>query len=132
MEKIVLDTYALLAFFFGEKNSDKVEKIIKSARKKNTVLLMSAVNFGELFYAVMKKTNPENAFRAVDMADLIPVLVEGANRDMCLLAGSYKAEKKMSYADCFAAALAKVHGAPLVTGDKEFREIEGEVEIIWI
>jgi len=33
----------------------------------------------------------------------------------------------MSYADCFAAALAKDRKAELVTGDKEFRQVEGEV-----
>ena len=47
-------------------------------------------------------------------------------------AAELKAKKKMSYADCFAAALAKLRKAELVTGDKEFRQVAGEVKILWI
>ena len=36
------------------------------------------------------------------------------------------------YADYFAAALAKLRKAELVTGDKEFKQVEGEVKILWI
>jgi predicted nucleic acid-binding protein len=38
----------------------------------------------------------------------------------------------MSYADCFAAALAKDRKSDLVTGDKEFKQVEGEVSIRWL
>jgi hypothetical protein len=38
----------------------------------------------------------------------------------------------MSYADCFAAALPKGKKADLVTGDKEFMPLYGEIKISWI
>jgi predicted nucleic acid-binding protein len=39
----------------------------------------------------------------------------------------------MSYADCFAAALAKTQDAELVTGDREFKVVEKELkEIKWL
>jgi len=38
----------------------------------------------------------------------------------------------MSYADCFAAALAKYRRVVLVTGDKEFKEVEKDVKILWL
>jgi len=38
----------------------------------------------------------------------------------------------MSYADCFAATLAKERKSDLVTGDKEFKQVEGEVSIRWL
>jgi hypothetical protein len=38
----------------------------------------------------------------------------------------------MSYVDCFAAALAKLEKAELVSGDNEFKEVEKEVKILWI
>ena len=37
----------------------------------------------------------------------------------------------MSYADCFAAGLAKDRKSELVTGDKEFKQVESEVSIRW-
>jgi hypothetical protein len=45
----------------------------------------------------------------------------------------FKATKKMSYADCFAAALAKIRNAELVTGDPEFKVVESELKKIrWL
>ena len=132
MEKIVLDTYAAAAFFFNEKGADAVEKIILTAKKRGSMLLMSAVNCGELFYAVSRKAGPKAALRAVDMLDAVPVRIVDAGRELSLLAGSIKAEKRMSYADCFAAALAMAHKAALVTGDREFEQVEADIKIIWV
>jgi predicted nucleic acid-binding protein len=39
---------------------------------------------------------------------------------------------RLSLADCFAAALAFIEEAELVTGDPEFKQVEGEVKIEWI
>ena len=38
----------------------------------------------------------------------------------------------MSYADSFAAALAKENRAELLTRDKEFEQVEGEIKIAWL
>jgi len=47
-------------------------------------------------------------------------------------AAIFKATKKMAYADCFAAALAKLRNVELVTGDPEFKEVEKEIKIGWL
>jgi hypothetical protein len=49
-----------------------------------------------------------------------------------MLAAKYKAFKKMPYAGCFAAALAKSEKAALLTGDPEFKEVEKEIRIVWL
>ena len=36
---------------------------------------------------------------------------------------------RMFYADCYAAALAKEEKAELVTGDGEFKQVEGDVKL---
>jgi predicted nucleic acid-binding protein len=38
----------------------------------------------------------------------------------------------MSFADCFAAALAKQKKALLLTGDPEFKQVETQVTIDWL
>ena len=47
-------------------------------------------------------------------------------------AAAIKARGNVSYADSFAAALAKLHGAVLVTGDNEFRQLKDEIAIEWL
>ena len=38
----------------------------------------------------------------------------------------------MAYADCFAVALAKLRNVEVVTGDPEFKEVDGEVKVAWL
>jgi len=38
----------------------------------------------------------------------------------------------MALGDCFAAALAKELKADLVTGDQEFKQVEGQVKVQWL
>ena len=47
-------------------------------------------------------------------------------------AATYKAFHRMSYADCFAAALTKIKKAALMTGDREFKSLEREIQIAWL
>ncbi|NUM62341.1 MAG: PIN domain-containing protein, partial [Ignavibacteriaceae bacterium] len=53
-------------------------------------------------------------------------------KELTLQAAQYKAYHKVSYADAFAAALAKMKKAQLVTGDREFKVLEREIKINWI
>jgi predicted nucleic acid-binding protein len=48
------------------------------------------------------------------------------------LAGELKAVKKMSLADCFAAALAKREKAEIYTGDPEFKTVKREIKVVWL
>jgi predicted nucleic acid-binding protein len=43
-----------------------------------------------------------------------------------------KSKHRMSFADCFAAALAKQRKATLLTGDLEFRQVQEQVRIQWL
>jgi predicted nucleic acid-binding protein len=54
------------------------------------------------------------------------------DQELAEMAGAIKAHRKMSLADCFAAALAKHRKAEVYTGDPEFRAMEGEIRIVWI
>jgi len=48
------------------------------------------------------------------------------------MAGEFKARGGISYADCFAAALAAEKDIPLLTGDKEFEKVSDKIVINWI
>ncbi|MCE5301382.1 MAG: type II toxin-antitoxin system VapC family toxin [Spirochaetia bacterium] len=132
MGKIVVDTYAMIAFFYDEDGAKTVEDALCAAKKRGGRVLICAVNYGEVFYAVMKKSGNDAALKVRDMMDGMPLTIIPADRELSLLAGSIKAKKKMSYADCFCAALAMVHEVAVLTGDKEFREVEGEIAVKWI
>ena len=68
------------------------------------------------------------------ITDLTGLGIELIDADWPLtrMAAAFKARHRMSYADCFAAALAKERKADLATGDKEFKQVEREVSIHWL
>jgi len=132
MEKVIIDTYAMTSLMFGEPNSIKIAGLIKEWQAKKIKLLMSSVNFGELYYIILRQKGIEAAEALRGIMASTPVTILDIDIEAAVAAAGIKAYKKMSYADCFAAALAKIHKAPVLTGDKEFREVEGEIKIIWI
>ena len=62
----------------------------------------------------------------------MPVEIVPADQALTHRAAIFKATHRMSYADCFAAALAKDRSAELVTGDTEFKQLEKEIKINWL
>jgi len=136
MATMVLDAHALMVLFNDEPGAEQVEKILLKAESGTPKLLMSVINFGEIYYAIYRGASPEAAeAKAHEIAGMQIELVPVDARDLELVrqAAMFKATKKMSYADCFAAALAKIRNAELVTGDRDFRAVENDLrKIHWL
>ena len=128
----VLDSYGLIAFLRDEPGADDIRNLFRSARDSQRPLLLCAVNWGEVFYITLRTNGPDRAEQVARLISTLPIEVIPADRELARQAAEFKAKKKMSYADCFAAALAKLQKAELVTGDKEFRQVEREVKVVWI
>jgi len=48
------------------------------------------------------------------------------------IAAQFKTKGGIAYADCFAAALSKQSKATLITGHREFKQLEKEIKINWL
>ena len=128
----VIDSWALMALFNDEPAAEAVEKLLEQATLEKHKLLMSVINWGEVFYSVMRGASQEMAEQKLKEMDAMPIEIVEANLHLTKQAAIYKATKKMSYADCFGAALAKIRNAEFVTGDPEFKEVEKEIKIGWL
>jgi len=135
MTTMVLDAHALMVLFNDEPGADEVEKILLKAESGSPKLLMSVVNWGEIYYSILRGASQEMAeTKAHEIAgmqiELVPV--DADDLELVRQAAAFKATRKMSYADCFAAALAKIKNAELVTGDREFKQLARDVKIHWL
>jgi len=130
----VLDSWALIAFFEDEPAAEQVEKLLHQAAGEKHRLLLSVVNWGEIYYNTMRKVSQQAAEQKAEEIASLPIQIVGVGEDLALAkqAAILKATRKMSYADCFAAALAKLRNAELVTGDAEFKEVEEQIKIQWL
>ena len=128
----VLDAHGLLIFLEKEAGYEKVKQFFVAAIEKDKYLLMTSVNFGEVYYIVLRECGAEKTHEIEKIIRTLPIEVIDVDMHLAREAARFKAAHKISYADCFAAALAKLYQGEVITGDKEFKLLENEVKIAWI
>ena len=131
-ESFVLDSFALLALLGGEPGGDVVADLMQQAQEGETRLLMTWVNIGEVAYIVERRWGLERLVTALAMVEATALEIVPVERELALMAAHIKAEHAIAYADTFAAALAQRAGATLVTGDPEFKLLDGVLDIHWL
>jgi ribonuclease VapC len=129
---IVLDSWAVIAYLEGEPSAKRVADHIADAHENEVPLFISVVNAGEVWYIIAREASVSDADRSI--TELRHLGIEFVDADWTLAheAGGFKSKYKMSYADCFAAALAKHKKAVLLTGDRKFKQVESQITIDWL
>jgi predicted nucleic acid-binding protein len=132
MDRYILDASALMTFLEDRPGAEKVQELLVRAAAVKRPLLMSVINWGEVYYSVWR-AHGEKAVegKLQDIAQL-PVVVVEADMELTKLAASFKAQHNLPYADCFAAALAQARKASVVTSNKDFESVAGSLKICWI
>jgi predicted nucleic acid-binding protein len=132
MKATVLDSYAVIAFLEREEGYNEVAKVFEECVAKDREVFLCVVNWGEVIYHALRNGGERMAQLAEDSMKALPIQIVEANKDITLQAAHLKATNKMSYADCYAAALAIKKRCEIVTGDKEFKQVEKDIKIRWI
>lgn len=126
-----IDAQPLVAFIRQEAGWQRIGRTIEEALAGTRTLRLTAVNAGEVTYAVERQLGALAGHRALvavqAWTEIVAVDLELATR-----AGWLKLRGGISYADCFAAALAHRDGIPLITGDPEFHRVEDLIAIEWL
>jgi ribonuclease VapC len=128
----VLDAFALTAYFEKEPGYEQVQEHLTAAAISNRRLFLSTVNWGEVYYITHRTYGVDQANNIARVIDTFPIEVVPVDLEIAKQAALFKVSKRVSYADCFAAALAKIKRSVLITGDKEFKALEGEIKIAWL
>lgn len=128
----VLDSYALMAFFEDEPGADFVRGLIQKAVESDTNLLMSVVNLGEVWYSIARTNSVEMADQYIHEIKGMGIEIIDVDWQITRQAAAFKVNGNISYGDCFAAAVAKIRKAELITGDREFKSLDGEIKISWL
>jgi predicted nucleic acid-binding protein len=129
----VLDSWAVVAFIEAEEPAaEKKLAIFAEAQENDTPMLMTTVNLGEVWYSLARAYSESQADLSVARVLHLGIEVIVVDWELAQQAAIFKMKGNISYADCFAAALAKQHSAELVTGDKEFSQLEKTIKIHWL
>lgn len=122
--RYVLDANALIGFFEDrEVAARRMERLVGEALRQSSPLLMSAVNWGEVFYTAWRRHGEATAREAEERLLELPIAVIEVDRERASRVGALKQRHNLGYADAFAAELAIERGAWLVTADPEFSKM---------
>lgn len=123
MKKVVFDSYALIALFRKEEGHELVRDLLVKMANDESEGYITAVNVGEIYYMISRKSNTKSAETAIAAVRQMPIHIVDADLKLCMEAAAIKAKYSLSYADAFAAALSINKKAVLITGDEEFKNL---------
>jgi ribonuclease VapC len=120
---VVVDTSALLAIYFNEQPALWVVSQLEST---STVPVMSTVNLAECLI-LLRDRNPKGFSELEDRLLGEPLHFVPPSSSQAQVAADARGRYPLNLGDCFAYALAKERGEPLITLDVDFRRTDIEV-----
>src|SRR5208283_1410497 len=101
MKTYVLDASALFAFLQKTPGAYRVSELLKQAMHGRARMLISAVNYGEVYGKILRESGPERALMTVHAVSPLPIEILDATPQRALKAADVKAKHKLYYADSF-------------------------------
>jgi len=93
-----------------------MEDILTNAHERKIPFITTVVNAGEIWYILDRKTSIAEADQSLVELRRMGIEFVEADWKLARSAAGFKARYKMSYADCFAAALAQERAAEVLPG----------------
>lgn len=119
----VLDANALYRFLLNQPGAEIVEGLFQRARDANASLMISVINWGEVYYTLARRQGLPVAHDIMARVRLLPLRIISADEPITEAAARLKSGHGLPYADCFAAAITGKNHV-LVTADvKDFKRI---------
>ena len=128
----IFDSHALLKFFQKEKGYEKVVHLLEEIKKAGVTKYINAVNLGEIIYSTKREFGDQKKLEVLANIERLNFTILTVSNSLIFQAAEYKAQYRISYADCFILASAIEHKAIIVTGDPEFKNVEHLVNIMWV
>ncbi len=127
----MLDSFALLDYLQNGDAARRVQEMLGKSTATRPALI-TWVSMGEVLHIVRRRRGTDAADLVLAALDQLPLETVDAGRALTLEAARLKSRFSISYADAVCAALSRLTSLPVVTGDPEFRALEGEIELVWL
>ncbi|MCE5328874.1 type II toxin-antitoxin system VapC family toxin [bacterium] len=132
MKNYIIDSYSLITYFEKDKGYKKVIDLFDKASSEGIKFMMNIINWGEVYYITLREKGYERSKKFENNFKILPIELTYLDIELIKKAAEFKAFNSLSYADCIAAATASNYKGILVTGDKEFSQLEKNITIEWI
>ena len=132
MKTYVFDASALFTYLQKKPSANRVNELLKQALDGRAEILMSAVNFGEVYCVILREHGRERAVTIMSALQSLPIRLMDVTPERAFYAAEVKSKYRLYYVDSFAAALAIEYKATLLTSDSDFRRLGHGFAIIWL
>ena len=132
MKTYVLDASALFAYLQKRPGALKMNELLKETLRGRARLLMSAINYGEVYGKLSRDYGVEQALTTISAIRALPVTLLEATPQRAMMAADIKNKYRLYYVDSFAAGLAGEYKATLVTSDSDFRKLGHGFSVLWL
>jgi PIN domain nuclease of toxin-antitoxin system len=129
---LVLDSHALLSYLEGEAGADFVANALGMAEQKSLGCFLTIVNWGEVYYSLLRSKGERRAQEATHIIDQLPVEIVNMDLNLVQRASRFRERFRLPNGLCFAASLADSRACPVLTGDPLFRKLSEDVQILWL
>jgi len=129
---VVLDSFALLTYLGGEEGMERVRDILVEASMEHCRIVHSVINLGEVLYITEREVGLPQAQAVLASVEQLPIEILPATKESVLAAAHIKANYPVAYTDAFAVVAAIESGGTILTGDREFEQVEGLVKVEWL
>jgi predicted nucleic acid-binding protein len=135
MNNYVLDACSLIAYYNDEEGAGKIESLIDEAIDGHSIASIHKINLFEVYYDLLRSGNEEKVKASMGLFNASHItVIDEITDELMKEAARFKLSYKISVADAFALATAKLEDATLVTADHhEFDAIDkaNELSILW-
>lgn len=129
--KAILDSSAILAMFFKEKNWSRVKKILQNVTVKKKEVFVSLLSVGEVYYKIWDRRGEEDAKKVLALLKRWPVKIVGIEEEVIIEAAGFK-RQGLAFVDSIIAATTDYYQGILITADYDFKILAKKIKIIWI
>lgn len=129
---VVLDSFALLTYLGDEEGMERVRDILVEASLEHCRIVHSVINLGEVLYITEREVGLPQAQAVLASVEQLPIEILPATKESVLAAAHIKANYPVAYTDAFAVVAAIESGGTILTGDREFEQVEGLVKVEWL
>jgi predicted nucleic acid-binding protein len=128
----VFDASALFAFLHSTAGGKRVAALIKEAVNGRAEIVMSAVNYGEVYGWILREYGLDRAKATMSAVYPLPIRLVDVTPARAFGAAEVKSKYKLYYVDSFVAALAMEVKGTLVTSDTDFRRLGYGFPVLWL
>lgn len=131
---LIVDSWLVLEWMLNKQAKATFGELLREATIGSCALPMSRLTRGEIAYSVVRKFGADRASDYMAVLDGFPIALPSVDDDSVDEAAAIKAKYPIAYADCFVAALAIRHRAPVITGDPDFLKLQerGLLTVRWL